>query len=512
MTIARSLLVIPPAKAHECLNMGALEIAALIKKKQLSPVEVVLAHVERAAAVNAHINAIAVRRFDEALAEAVTAERALYSHSTLGALHGVPCSVKEGLSFKGLPYTSGSNHRRGNIASKNGTVVERIRLAGAIVIGLTNMSEMALWPESDNLVYGKTSNPYDLGRTAGGSSGGEAALIGAGGAAFGMGTDGGGSIRIPAAYCGVFGHKPSSQLVPLTGHLPLDDVFRAHPGAVAMARYFAAGPITKSAKDLMPLLQIMAGPDGIDNNVRPFQFGDPGAVDFRGKKVLVCEAPSVKWVGKTCVDMAESVTRAARTLEMCGARVEAWNHPFLRDAFDIWMATTLAARGPSMSVILGNGKPLSLIGAAMGAMQGIPNHTPGALLACVAERFFKPSSKSIQRYVLAGATLRKCLEKALGQDGLLLLPVTPRPAPMHGGALKHPFDVAYCALFNALELPATVAPVGPMANGLPGSVQLIGSHGSDHVTIAAAQVLESAFGWSAAGSVLPKPHRPRHFH
>ncbi|NDI86360.1 amidase [Undibacterium crateris] len=476
------------------LHMGAMEIAQRIRRREVSALEVMLAHIARAEALNPGLNAIVVPRYELALAEARQADIALDTELVIGPLHGVPCSIKEGLGMAGLPHTSGSVLRMGKLAKSDGSIVARVRQAGAIPIGLTNMSEMALWPESDNHVYGRTSNPYDLRRTSGGSSGGEAASVAAGAAAFGLGTDGGGSIRIPAAYCGVFGHKPSSGLVPLSGHLPLDDMFAAEPGAQAMARYFAAGPIARSAADLMPLLRIIAGPDGIDSNMCQSVLRDPASVDFAGKTVLVCEAPSVRGVGKISSAAQQAVARAAHAFELRGARVRSWEHPLLRDSFDIWLATTMAAAGPSLNRLVGNGSPVALLSAAMAALLGKPRHTPGPLLACVVERYASPGPARVAKLLAAGRSLREDLSKALGPDGLLLLPVTPGPAPLHGGSLWHPFDVAYCALFNALELPATVAPVGLAESGLPASVQLVACHNADHITIAGALLLEDALG------------------
>ncbi|WP_242628378.1 amidase family protein, partial [Klebsiella quasipneumoniae] len=139
--------------------------------------------------------------------------------------------------------------------------------AGAILIGQTNLSELALWPECANVIYGKTSNPYSQEHTSGGSSGGDAAIVSAGGVPFALGTDGGGSVRIPAAHCGVFGHKPSSKFVPMSGHFPLDRYSSQYPSAQFIARFFAMGPLCRKAEDLLPLLKIISRPDGIDENI-----------------------------------------------------------------------------------------------------------------------------------------------------------------------------------------------------------------------------------------------------
>lgn len=242
---------------HDLMGLSAAQIAADVRRRELSPVEVVSAHIEHAKRVDASINAIAHERFHAALEEARHAERMVLRGETLGPLHGVPCTVKEGLGFGGLPHTAGSTLRLAHRAKADATVIARIRAAGAIVIGLTNQSEMALWPAASNLVYGRTENPWCVGRSAGGSSGGEAAIVATGGSVFGIGTDGGGSIRIPAAYCGVFGHKPSSRTAPLTGHVPLDEMFGSLPGAQDMARYFAPGPMARRSSAEHLVLQLL---------------------------------------------------------------------------------------------------------------------------------------------------------------------------------------------------------------------------------------------------------------
>src|SRR6185503_363040 len=146
--------------------------------------------------------------------------------------------------------------RKGRLATQDAVAVARLRAAGAIPLGVTNVSELCMWMESDNRVYGRTNNPYDQARTVGGSSGGEGAIIGAGGAPFGVGSDIGGSIRIPAAFCGVVGHKPSGRLVPNTGQFP--------PAEGPANAYLGTGPLVRRVRDVWPLLRVMAGPDGHD--------------------------------------------------------------------------------------------------------------------------------------------------------------------------------------------------------------------------------------------------------
>ncbi|VWD06227.1 amidase [Burkholderia lata] len=478
---------------HDLMSLSAVQIAAYVRRRELSPVEVVSAHIEHAKCADASINAIAHERFRAALEEARHAERMVMRGEILGPLHGVPCTVKEGLGFGGLPHTAGSTLRRTHRAKSDATVVARIRAAGAVVIGLTNQSEMALWPAASNLVYGRTENPWCIGRSAGGSSGGEAAIVAAGGAVFGIGTDGGGSIRIPAAYCGVFGHKPSSRTAPLTGHVPLDEMFGMLPGAQDMARYFAPGPMARRAEDLMVVLRVMAGEDGFDRNVKSCTLLEPVIARLKGRRVLMCDAPPI---GRRSVhvEAGAAVRRAAVALESVGAIVVPWSDPLLANAFELWATAVSACEGPSMQELIGQGRPPSL-GRELGRrLIGKPRHTVAAWVTCASERWWSPRPAVQLRRVQEFGALSRHLLKSLGDDGLLLLPPVSGVAPRHGDALLHPADIGLSALFNIMELPATVVPVGSGAHGLPLSVQVVGPYGGDHLTLSAALALEHLLG------------------
>lgn len=479
---------------HDLMGLSAAQIAADVRRRELSPVEVVSAHIEHAKRVDASINAIAHERFRAALEEARHAERMVLRGETLGPLHGVPCTVKEGLGFGGLPHTAGSTLRLAHRAKADATVVARIRAAGAVVIGLTNQSEMALWPAASNLVYGRTENPWCVGRSAGGSSGGEAAIVAAGGSVFGIGTDGGGSIRIPAAYCGVFGHKPSSRTAPLTGHVPLDEMFGSLPGAQDMARYFAPGPMARRAEDLMLVLRVMAGEDGFDRNVKSCMLSEPAMARLKGRRVLMCDAPPIGRRRSVHVEASAAVRRAAVALESAGAIVVPWSDPLLANAFELWATAVSACGGPSLQALIGQGRPPNL-GRELGRrLIGKPRHTAAAWLTCASERWLSPGRAAQLRRVQELGALNRRLLRSLGDDGLLLLPPVRGVAPRHGDAMLHPADIGLSALFNVMELPATVVPVGLGAHGLPLSVQVVGPYGGDHLTLSAALALEQLLG------------------
>jgi amidase len=234
--------------------LTGIELAALIASRELSTVEVVQAHLDRIEETKA-INAV-VALNERALAEARTAPR--------GPLHGVPFTVKDNVAAAGLPMAIGVPERAHVIAERDATVVARMKAAGAILLGKTNCPPWAGGIETDNPVYGRTRNPYDLDRTPGGSSGGEAAVIAAGGSTCGLGTDSGASIRLPAHFCGLAALKPTSGRVPLTG--VLDD--EGQLGTLGDPRT-VVGPLARSVEDVALLFRLIAGPDGRDAGVAP---------------------------------------------------------------------------------------------------------------------------------------------------------------------------------------------------------------------------------------------------
>lgn len=466
----------------------ALSMARDIRERRTTAVEVVTDAIWRARSINSKVNALVVDRFDEAVREARNIDAALDRGELLGPLAGVPCTVKESLGFAGLPHTIGSTLRRGIIAERSATTVARLRAAGAIVIGLTNVSEMTIWPESDNLVYGRTNHPLDPTRTVGGSSGGEAALVAAGVIPFGVGTDGGGSIRIPSAYCGVYGLKPSAGVTPLTGHPPL------HDGQLDMesaARFFAAGPICARPEDLMPVLKVLAGPDGFDDSVRPICLGNPEDVSFVGKRVLVCAAPKI-W-GATRVD--ESVQTAVRQVGrfFCslGARVETWDHPLLRHSALLWLGAIRDEGRFSIGRLVGEQGLASPFLEALARLRGRPKHHASVLLCLLGEVLSSPLGPSLDKFAQCRFRLLEDFEKAVGMDGVLVCPAVPTVAPKHGRALFRPFDFAYAGVFNALQIPVVAAPFSTSPDGFPIGIQIAAARGRDHVAIAAALALEN---------------------
>lgn len=469
---------------------SAVDLAGAIRRREASASEVLEAHIAILERIAPKLNALAADRFELAREQAREADgriarSALHtgvSTDDLPPLYGVPFTVKESIALEGMPNSAGVLARRDHRASWTAPAVQRLIDAGAIPLGVTNTSELTLWIESDNPVYGRTSNPYDPGRTAGGSSGGEGAAVGSGGSPFGVGADIGGSIRIPALFCGVFGHKPSSGLIPNTGMWP------SRSGHAE--EMLAIGPVTRRAEDLMPLLRLMAGPDGKDPLTRPIDLDEPASVSLDGLTVTIVEDSSVRAMSRELRDARE---RAVGALVAAGATVSTVRMPDWRKLLLPFLAT-LQDTGDSASSVRAllreAGEPVQHLSSAL---RPSARHTLPTKLTLVAEglwsndRWLRPKLLSRAREVATRLT------EAIG-GGVLLHPAHPGLAPRHGHTYGRPWLTTPAAVFNLAGVPVTEVPMGLSSGGLPVGVQVAAPHGADHLSIAVALELEAVFG------------------
>ncbi len=469
----------------ETLLASGIQLAGWIRAGEVTSVAVVDAHIAQVERVNPVINAVVHDRFDAARTEAQAADARLAAEgpTALPPLHGVPCTIKECFGVQGMSWTSGHVARRDVRADTDAVGVARLRQAGAVVLGVTNVSELCMWLETSNRVYGRTNNPYHPAHIVGGSSGGEGAIIGSGASPFGLGADVGGSIRMPAFFNGVFGHKPSGGLVPNSGQFPI-----AHGDAL---RYLTTGPLSRRAEDLMPLLRILAGPDGHDTGCEAYHLGDPATVDLSSLRVL-----DLADDGRTRVhpELRGAQRSVADHLESLGARIEREPIAELRHGVEIWSAMLDAAGGTKFGVMLGDGTQVSLARHLLLWALGRSPHTLPALGLAGLERLSGITSGQLGKFVAMGHALRAELERRLGEHGVMLYPSYPVPAPKHYRPLLRPLRFGYTALLNVMQLPVTQVPLGLSTAGLPLGVQVGAAHGNDHVTIAVALELERAFG------------------
>ena len=262
---------------NELIFLPAAVMAERIRKKEISPVELVNAHLAQIEKLNSKLNAFV--QVDEEGAEraAREAETAVTQGKKLGTLHGVPVSVKSSLAVAGLRCESGTRLRAEHVPAHDAPLVRRLRDAGAIVLGVTNTPELLMAWETDNLLYGRTNSPWDIERTPGGSSGGEAAAIAVGMSAGGVGSDGGGSIRVPAHFCGICGLKPTPGRIPATGHFPVS--------AGPFALIGVVGPMARTVADLKLLFEVMQGPEVGDTCAAPVPLRWPGQQELRNLRI-----------------------------------------------------------------------------------------------------------------------------------------------------------------------------------------------------------------------------------
>jgi fatty acid amide hydrolase 2 len=471
-----------PPRDHDVRTWSGLRIARAIASGECTSQQVVATHLAHLMRVNGPLNAVVATRVEAALAEARAADDARALGEVGPPFAGVPCTVKESIALTGMPLTAGLVSRRGVVSRTDAVTVRRLRAAGAIPLGVTNISELLMWMESDNRVYGRCHNPYDHARTAGGSSGGEGASVGAGIAPFGLGADVGGSIRLPAFFNGVFGHKATGGLIPNAGQWPI-----AHGKAL---RYLTTGPLARRAEDLWPLVRLLAGPDPESPECASMPLGDPADVSLEGMRVLNVPDNGLQRVDGELVAAQE---RAAQALRARGAEVETRRFPALKKSVLYWSSMMSAAGGEEFATMLGGGTPKALFPEFVRLAFGRSDHTLPALALAALEQIPKRWPSNTDALVREGESLRDELAECIG-DGVMLFPSYTRPAPRHAAAILTPIDWGYTAILNVLELPSTQVPLGLSHRGLPLGCQVVGRHGQDHRTIAVALELERALG------------------
>jgi len=327
----------------ELTRLSATRIAGLVRARRISPVEVVEAHLRRIERINPALNAI-VTLAPDALDRAREAEAALMRGENVGLLHGVPVTVKDTIETSGVKTTSGSMARAQHVPSQNAPAVERILAAGAIILGKTNVPEMAIPYECDNPVFGRTNNPHDVGRTSGGSSGGEAAAISARLSPLGLGSDLSGSIRVPAHFCGIVGLKPTTGAVSCAGHFPPAD------GPLALGA--VVGPMARYVTDVALLLQVLSSGGELPSTTAS-RSPDAGHKRFKRWRVgRYLEEANVPVTRETKL----AVDAALRILGEAGLDIVEEAPPGLERAAALWPALRAMKRGSAHEKRVGSGR------------------------------------------------------------------------------------------------------------------------------------------------------------
>ncbi|CAH1971076.1 unnamed protein product [Acanthoscelides obtectus] len=467
------------------------------KRKELKSTQVLQSFINRINQVNPILNCVVAERFDEAMKEAQKADELIESGTIPEEaltrekpFLGVPFTTKDCIPIKGLIHSSGLLKRKHNIASQDAEVVSRLRRAGAIPIALTNVSELCMWWESANNVHGRSMNPYDTNRIVGGSSGGEGCAQAAAVSAFGIGSDIGGSIRMPSFFNGIFGHKPSPNVVPNHGQYP-------EPVTEEQNSFLGLGPMCRHAEDLAPILKIISGKKSeglrLDENV-----------DIKKIRWFYQDADAGSFfVSPVSPEIRELFEKIARHLEKAHS-IKAAKVCYQRfsKSGPLWFANMKSPGGPSFQEQLANlNGTINPWWELLKWVFGQSEHTFIGIMTCLAEKGgCKYGDEKYEYLVREKNEFRRELSDLLGDDGVLLYPTHPTSAPYHNEPLFKPFNFSYTAIINVLCLPATHCPMGLDSDGLPIGIQVIAKDGNDKLCLAAAREIEKAFG----GWVPPK--------
>src|SRR5216684_1446437 len=452
-------------------------MAEQVRKKKISPIELVDAHLAQIEKLNPRLNAFVHLDADRARRSGHNAETAVMQGKALGSLHGVPISIKSAISVAGLRCESGTRLRAGLVSQRDAPLVARLKNAGAIVLGVTNTPELLMAWETDNLLYGRTNSPWDLERTPGGSSGGEAAAIAAGMSAGGVGSDGGGSIRVPAHFSGICGLKPTPGRIPATGHFPVS--------AGPFALIGVVGPMARTVADLRLLFEVLQGPDVGDTCAAPVPLRWPSDDEVKKLRIGYFEDD-----GRTPVtaETRAAVRTAAEALRGAGFQVERFQPEGLEAARQLWFKYFVVAGGMLLRPMFKQRESeLSpILKQFLQWSAANPAHSGDTLLEAWVQRdlFRVQFLAQMQEYPI------------------LLCPAAAIPAFRHGerswmieGKTVEYLDAwSYTEFFNLLGNPGVVVPVGNSREGLPIGVQIVGRPWEEEQVLAVAGVLEKECG------------------
>jgi aspartyl-tRNA(Asn)/glutamyl-tRNA(Gln) amidotransferase subunit A len=452
------------------IHMDAGRIADLVSNRELSPVEVMRAHLDRIAEVNPKVNAI-VTLANDALEEAKKAETAVMSGAQLGPLHGVPFTVKDAIDTAGVLTQRGSPIFKGRVPDTDATVVARLKAAGAILIAKTNPPEFAYSIETDNFLTGQTNNPWNLDYTPGGSSGGESAAIAAGMSPLGVGSDLSISLRGPAAHTGVIGFKATHGRMPMTGHWPR-----------VPRRFWHIGPMARSVRDVALAYSLMAGPNGADGFSISSLSLDTGVGTKSTRQVRVGWLASPGFFGPTDPEVVATVKAAAQALSNAGCLVEEVRLPVLEqtDANSIlWQLQQMESRPEFEKATAGHE-------AEIFRHAKLILDTPDTPIGD-----FVAAEQAVER-------LRDSFAEYFQRYDALLGPVTPFPATRHGlnnlvidGQTVSPFHVmSATSPFSLTGMPALSMRFGTSRDGLPIGVQIVSSWLAESTVLDVASRLE----------------------
>uniref|UniRef100_A0A8D8KXI4 Fatty-acid amide hydrolase 2 n=1 Tax=Culex pipiens TaxID=7175 RepID=A0A8D8KXI4_CULPI len=489
---------VPPIR-NLILMESATSLATKIRTKKLTSVEVLEAFIERGKEVNPQLNCIVDQCYESALKDAAKAD-ALVASGTLTEEQlatekpflGVPISTKDCIRVKDLLHTAGIWKRRAIRGEKDARAMELMRKAGAIPFALTNVSECCMWWESVNTIHGRSCNPYDTNRIVGGSSGGEGAIQAAAASPFGLGSDIGGSIRMPAFFNGIFGHKPSRNIVSNDGQ---------YPEAVSEEQdmFLGIGPMCRYATDLKPMLKIIT-----DEKAKMLRLDDP--VDLKQVKFFYQlndgGGSLVSPVDHDIRDAMEKAMAHFRTTVKADVRKVYLDK--MRKSAPIWFGNMKhkeeLAFEQQLDNLEGRINPYTEL---LKWFVGQSNHTFVGIMTAITERGgVQYGTDLYHAMVRQRDELLAEFKAMLGDNGVFIYPTHPTVAPYHNEPIVRALNFSYTAIINVLGLPSTAVPLGLGREGLPIGLQVVGNVNQDRLCLAVACELERTFGGWVAPEVL----------
>ena len=456
------------------IHSSASSLARAIQAKQVSSVEVVQAHLDRIEEVNPQLNAVVQIAAERALEEAREADAALARGEVKGPLHGVPMTFKDSLETEGIVSTAGLLGRKDYVPTEDAVVVARMRAAGAIVLGKTNTPAMIWGGETNNLVYGRTNNPYDVTKTPGGSSGGAGAIVASAGSPLDIGSDTTGSVRGPAHFCGIAGLKPSVGRVPRTGHIV----------SFATGSYDSwtqLGPLARYVEDLVLTLGIISGPDWRDPTVSDVPLGDPNQIDLSTLRVAYYTDNEIE---TPTDDVVQSVERTAAAMTGAVLSLEDSRPMGVERAREIPDAMFEAVDLELTSRLLKNA----------GASEGDFLPPIREFLESL-RRGPQASASDLDTLIVQMDQYRSEMLSFMEHFDVILCPPVAYPALAHGLGSEPEYPGGnYMGAYSITGWPAAVVRAGTSEDGMPIGVQIVGRPWRDDVVLAVAQFLEDELG------------------
>lgn len=465
-------------------SLSGKAVVELMKKKEVSCVEVMQTHLEQVAKVNPSINAMIQHLApEEALKQANSADKEIAKNRELGGLHGLPVTIKDAREVSGFLCSYGNQSPFNYLAKKDSTVAARLKKAGAIITGITNIPDFSMSYETDNSLYGRTCNPYDLNRSPGGSSGGEAALIAACGSYLGIGADSGGSIRQPAHNCGIAGLKPTLGLIPDTG------VFPGNGSYGIFKNILTQGPMARYVEDLIHVLPILSGPDGVDPNTIPIAVKDPSQVDLSQLRIAMYTANNIV-VPRN--DIVRVVNKAGSLLKSEVHSIEEHYPQITKETCSMFEELFFYGGDGGQWLI-----------DRMNNMHVTKVEKPfQAILDRAAFCHF--SVTELRRRLVLVEEFKYSMMEFMRDYDVIICPAATSSANLYEQKIevKEGFDLAYDLTYNLpyniTGWPAVVVRCGSSDEGLPIGVQVVAKAWRDDVALAVAKRLEELLGgWQA---------------